>query len=269
MARSKIEWCDETWNPVFGCTKVSPGCAKCYAERIARRFAGRPGFGPVDNPFKVTLYPDRLEQPLYWRKRRMVFVCSMSDLFHKDVPSGFIRQVWGVMTNSQRHTFLVLTKRSQRMLRWYTRLWCRNRLPNVWLGVSAENQKRLDERLPHLLQCPATARFLSCEPLLGPIDLESYLWDQEAEDRFYNVQYDRIRWPDHFRLIDWVIVGAESGPGARPMDLGWARDIRDQCADVGVPFFLKQICKNGRKIPFEEWPTDLKVRQMPEVTTSS
>ena len=248
---TKIEWTDETWNPVTGCTKISPGCAHCYAERMAKRLAGRFGY-PADEPFRVTLHPERLDTPLRWRKPRRVFVCSMGDLFHKDVPDGWIYEILGIMALAQRHTFQVLTKRAARMYNYLSGFkgrtdimaaaMCINEnlrlhidteaiewpLPNVWLGVTAESQEAADERIPLLLQTPAAVRFVSCEPLLGPIDLG--LVDENGGPN------------DFARLsgLDWVIVGGESGPGARPMYPDWARSLRDQCQAAGVPFFFKQ-----------------------------
>lgn len=241
-----IEWTDETWNPVTGCTKVSEGCDHCYAERITNRFGGAGAFD------KVVLHPERLEQPLRWRKPRRVFVNSMSDLFHDAIPDELIVQAFAVMAVTGEHTYQILTKRPGRMASLLQRMDAdeqfgtpRNRamelvaeraaagcrpefpLPNVWLGVSVENQKWANVRVPQLLETPAVIRFLSCEPLLGPLDIDA--WLNEGED----IEDDAV--------IDWVIAGGESGPGARPMALAWARSIRDQCVEAQVPFFLKQL----------------------------
>ena len=245
MSSTSIEWTEETWNPVTGCTKVSPGCQHCYAERFSERFRGVPGH-PYETGFDVTLRPERLAKPLGWKKPRRVFVNSMSDLFHEDVPDEFIDRVFVVMSMTGRHTFQVLTKRAERMRDYCSSpatvgrivtdsvevldgidvKWTLShhedgfrgiRWPNVWLGVSVEDQKRADERIPLLLETPAAVRFVSAEPLLGPVDFG------EALDQ-----------------IDWVIVGGESGPGARPMNPDWVRSIRDQCQFVEVPFFFKQ-----------------------------
>lgn len=237
-----IEWTDETWNPVTGCTKVSPGCDHCYAERITNRFGGPGAFDTV------VLHPERLDRPLHWRTPRRVFVNSMSDLFHDAVPDEFIAQVFEVMAmagDEHGHTFQVLTKRPGRMASWMRRHlgedqnWARNAPSNVWLGTSIETQKWVDVRLPKLLETPAAMRFLSCEPLLGPLDLSGWL------DKPWCPTHD---FPGGFciedcgdrRRLDWVIVGGESGPKARPMHPDWARSLRDQCVAAGVPFFFKQ-----------------------------
>ncbi len=208
--RSSIEWTEATWNPVTGCTKVSPGCAHCYAETFAERFRGVPGH-PYERGFDLQLRPERLEQPLSWKQPRMIFVNSMSDLFHEDIDLAYIREVFMVMRKASKHTFQILTKRSERMVE-VGRRW--NWPDNVWMGVSVENQ-RWTRRVDDLRRVPAKVRFLSCEPLLGPLHLD--LTD-----------------------IAWVIVGGESGPRARPMKPEWVRDIRQQCRDAGVAFFFKQ-----------------------------
>jgi protein gp37 len=208
---SKIEWTQSTWNPVTGCTKISPGCKNCYAERMARRLkaAASPNYA---NGFTLTLHPHVLETPLHWRAPRTIFVNSMSDLFHKDVPLDFIRRIFDVMTAASHHRFQILTKRSGRLARLADSLtWP----PNVWMGVTVENADYLP-RIDDLRQTPAAVKFISFEPLLGPID---------------NIDLDRI---------DWVIVGGESGPRSRPMKPEWARAIRDQCLAEKVPFFFKQ-----------------------------
>jgi len=207
---STIEWTEATWNPVTGCTKVSPGCAHCYAETFAERFRGVPGH-PYEGGFDLQLRPERLRQPLEWTRPRLIFVNSMSDLFHEDVPLEFIRQAFEVMGHAHWHTFQVLTKRSARLAELGNELsWP----DNVWMGVSVENQ-RWTSRIDDLRRVPAAVRFLSCEPLIGPLKLD--LAD-----------------------IHWVIVGGESGHRARRMKPEWARDIRDQCTTAGVPFFFKQ-----------------------------
>lgn len=229
MAKSKIEWTDYSWNPVTGCSKISEGCKNCYAERMAKRLAGRFGY-PKDNPFKVTLHPNKLNQPLKWKKSKMIFVCSMSDLFHFDIPKIFIDKIFSVIKACPQHIFIILTKRTFSLKEkiygiapdcTHREIYFDNSLPkNLWLGVSVENQKTANERIPILLQIPAAIRFVSCEPMLGSVDF-SHLPESGAE-------------------LDWVIVGGESGPHARPMYPDWVRIIRDQCQNAGIPFFFKQ-----------------------------
>ena len=212
---SAIEWTDATWNPVTGCTKVGPGCDNCYAERFAERFRGVAGH-PYEQGFDLTLRQERLAQPAHWRRPRMIFVNSMSDLFHKKVPASFIDQVFDTMEFADQHVYQVLTKRSSRLAKYVNQRYSEMPVPeHIWLGVSVEDQQRA-KRIAHLQRTNATVRFLSVEPLLsrvGPVDLAG---------------------------IAWVIVGGESGPGARPMDINWAREIRDQCAEQEVRFFFKQ-----------------------------
>uniref|UniRef100_A0A7C4AQN3 Phage Gp37/Gp68 family protein n=1 Tax=Desulfomonile tiedjei TaxID=2358 RepID=A0A7C4AQN3_9BACT len=209
--RSKIEWTEATWNPVTGCSKVSAGCKNCYAERLAARLQAM-GNARYRNGFRVTLHPDLIELPKRWREPRLIFVNSMSDLFHEQVPVGFIQLVFATMRESPQHTFQVLTKRSARLRELANHLeWP----PNVWMGVSVENAAAL-HRIADLRAAPATVRFLSCEPLIAPLD---------------NLPLDGIH---------WVIVGGESGPGARPMKIEWIRSIFRQCRRARVPFFFKQ-----------------------------
>ena len=265
--KSKIEWTDATWNPVTGCTKVSQGCKNCYAERLFPRAYGtrKPGRGNGGKSVNQTgrtftdvrTHPDRLDQPLRWRRPRRIFVNSMSDLFHEDVPDEFIDRVFIVMAMAVQHSFQALTKRPQRMFDYLNSQdehWDDHRLeilrstalvegytdrpevdirwplPNVWLGVSVEDQATADERIPLLLRTPAAVRFLSCEPLLGPISFEG-LFANPANPRDGTNALEEI---------DWLIAGGESGPSARPSHPDWFRDLRDQCQAVGVPFFFKQ-----------------------------
>lgn len=228
-----IEWTDATWNPVTGCTKISAGCDHCYAERFSERFRGTYGH-PFEMGFDLTLRPERLDQPLRWRAPRMIFVNSMSDLFHKEVPKEFIARVFDTMERAHWHTFQVLTKRSSLM-----RDFLRGRYPgkrgplHIWFGVSVEDGSK-KSRIRHLQEAPAGVRFLSIEPLIGPmgkLDLTG---------------------------IDWVILGGESGPGARPMDPKWVREVREQCLESGGAFFFKQWGglrpkSGGRELDGREW----------------
>lgn len=238
MMTTKIEWTDEVWNPVTGCTKVSAGCKNCYAERLANRFWGDRKFTDVQ------CHEDRLDIPLKWRKPRQVFVNSMSDLFNPDVPDSFIREVFWTMQRTSWHTYQILTKRPKALYGWIDQVKGPT-LPNVWLGVSVENQETADERIPWLLKTPAAIRFVSYEPALGPVDF----------NRFISKNIHSIRCNDgrtHFELkkgntytkctchLDWIIAGGESGPGARPAHPDWFRSVRDQCLAAGVPFFFKQ-----------------------------
>ena len=277
MAKTKIEWTEYSWNPVTGCSPVSEGCQNCYARRMAKRLAGRCGY-PKNNPFQVTLHPKQLWEPLKWKKPRRVFVCSMSDLFHENVFLETIADIWRTMWKCQRHTFIILTKRPERALKeWF--YWAEQTgwpsvpegwpLPNVWFGVSVENQQRADERIPLLLQIPAAVRFVSCEPLLGPISLGRYLpWtDYCLAHDCGDLDYPPSECPDckHIRGIDWVIAGCESGPRRRPAETWWFRDLQNQCSAFGVPFFLKQMEVNGRVIKMPK--LDGKVwDQMPKVS---
>lgn len=265
MGKTNIEWADRVWNPIVGCTIVSPGCTNCYAMRMAARLNrmlpsshyegltqsvnGRPVWTG-----KVALAPDHIfKAPLYWRKPTRVFVNSMSDLFHEDVPDEWVDDVFAVMISQKRHQFQVLTKRPLRMREYVTRIYDALSIDspfsppgNIWLGASVEDQARADERIPLLLDTPAAVRFISAEPLLGPINIRSHL----AEKHIIN---EYVLPP-----LDWVIAGGESGPGKRPVDLAWLRSIRDQCRAAGVPVFIKQIDKT---IPI---PDDLMIREFPQ-----
>lgn len=332
MARTKIEWTKSedgasgySWNPVVGCTRVSAGCEHCYAERQARRIAmmwmnrGLSGFDRYyrlianfwsDDVMrwhwngKVSLFPERLDMPMQWKNRpRRVFVCSMSDLFHPKVPDEFIAQVFATMILCPQHTFLVLSKRPERMRdvlealyddstwerlvnhgaskyggRSVSSIHREKPFHNVWLGVSCENQETADERIPLLLQIPAPIRFVSAEPLLGPVDLTKVI-GQDGLGR------DALRVDDSFsgiveRHLDWVIVGGESGVRARPCEIDWVRSIVQQCHAASVACFVKQLGRDWVKknrnrsqskrpwqpkgeVP-EEWPEDLRVREWPQ-----
>jgi len=280
---TKIEWTDATWNPVTGCSVVSPGCTNCYAMNLAgtrlRKHPSREGLtidtkaGPVWNG-KVRFNEQWLSQPLQWKRPRMVFVCAHGDLFHEDVPDEWIHRVFAVMALCPQHTFQVLTKRSARMREYCDRGFgrladvimsmrtdksCVGPLPhirpgaswwplaNVWLGVSAEDQKRADERIPDLLSTPAAVRFVSAEPLLDLIDLRSI-----SNGHWFCNALTGARWhdaeggaTDKIERLDWVIAGGESGKSARPMHPDWARSLRDQCTGSGVAFFFKQYGEWG------------------------
>lgn len=226
---SSIEWTEATWNPLSGCTKISPGCKNCYAERMAKRLLamGQPRY---KNGFKLTLHKTALGEPFRWRRPKLVFVNSMSDLFHKDVPATFIMEVFKVMSACPQHTFQILTKRSERLRELAHDLpWA----SNIWIGVSVENQDYV-YRIDDLRSVPAAIRFLSVEPLLGPIKKMN------------------------LKKIDWVIVGGESGPNARPMEADWVRSIRDLCKKQRVSFFFKQWggvqkSRTGRLLDNREW----------------
>jgi len=213
--KSEIEWTDATWNPVTGCTKVSPGCKHCYAEVFAERFRGVPGH-PYEQGFDLKLWPERLEAPLRWKVPRMIFVNSMSDLFHERVPDDFIERVFHTMVRAPHHTFQVLTKRASRLAQWHAEHEAFWEMPNVWLGVSVEDRRYGVSRIEPLRSVRAAVRFLSVEPLLE--DLGSL----------------------NLAGIDWVIVGGESGRGARPMRPEWVLSIRNQCQAAEIPFFFKQ-----------------------------
>ena len=233
-ARSLIEWTDATWNPTTGCTPVSAGCDHCYAERLSRRLLSatyRSRLPVVDtaanrqDPFAVRVWPNRLRVPGSWREPRRVFVNSMSDLFHHEVPEDFVRECFRVMLDVDRHIYQVLTKRPSRAARFVRRhpdLFPQGLPGHVWIGTSVEDQS-VDYRVRHLLAVPAAVRFLSCEPLIGPLDLSAFMDGAVGSDSLH-----------------WVIVGGESGIGFRTMEAAWARTLRDQCRGAGVPFFFKQ-----------------------------
>jgi protein gp37 len=291
---SKIEWTDATWQPITGCSVHSPGCINCYAMKLAggrlRNHPSRAGLtkmtkaGPVFTG-EVRFNEQWLDQPLRWTRPRMVFTCAHGDLFHENVPDEWIDRVFRVMAMAKRHTFQVLTKRSARA-RTYLNTSNRERairsvpiqwpLPNVWLGVSAERQQEADERIPDLLATPAAVRFVSAEPLIGPIDLNGLALPEawpRCDCRGHRPTFDALNsaiycegcceGPEATTLprLDWVIVGGESGPNARSMHSDWARLIRDQCAAAGTAFFMKQMDK---KQPI---PEELFIRQFPRDDT--
>jgi protein gp37 len=350
---SSIEWCDATWNPVRGCSRVSEGCRNCYAERQAARFS-KPGLSmgglAVQTPAgprwtgDVELIPSALDWPLRKRKTLRIFVNSMSDLFHEKLSNEAIAAVFGVMAASPQHTFQILTKRPERMRRWFQamvalpgmvpdaevsgcilallRVWAprtqpkaimeagrnvgpghapRWPLPNVWLGTSVENQATADERIPHLLATPAAKRFVSYEPALGPVDFRKWINGyalRNAGVTIYTSSHEKPA-PGPFgewTRLDWIIVGGESGPGARPFDVAWARSTVEQCRAAGVPVFVKQLgakpfsdedrishrgAQHPKSLGFHrflndrkggdwiEWPEDLRVREFPTNAASN
>lgn len=344
MSQSSIEWTDVTWNPVRGCTRISPGCERCYAERQAHRFSGQ--HQPYEGltvlgkqgprwSGRAGLVPATLGAPLRWSKPRRVFVNSMSDLFHEDISDTEIAAIFGVMAMSPQHTFQVLTKRPERMWRllsqWTADICWRAiyrldealgrivipsvqpgrcgrllgdklPLPNVWLGVSVEDQQRADSRIPHLLDTPATVRFISAEPLLAPIDLRCVRQDEvySIDALTGDVREGTGANGTGFRFdrgcvdkLDWVIVGGESGPGARECEVAWIRSLVRQCQSAAVPCFVKQlgarhvdaalggtghqtrpVPEHGRIVrlrdrkggALDEWPADLRVREFPRTT---
>lgn len=281
-----IEWTEQTWNPTTGCDRISPGCDHCYALTMAKRLKGMgqakyqndgdprtsgPGFG-------ITGHPDVLGEPLRWKKPRRVFVNSMSDLFHARVTTELITGVWKTMAATPQHTYQILTKRASRLApvlaKVHAELGLTEPLPNVWLGVSVENQKYADLRIPGLIQAPAAVRFLSCEPLLGPVDLKQAVRTLGSE-RGHGLTASFVHAGDccrKFHGIDWAIVGGESGGGARPMDPAWAAALVKQCQDAGTAVFVKQLgsvwarangasdTKGGKP---DDWPAHLRVREYP------
>ena len=250
MGETKIQWTNKTWNPITGCTKVSPGCDNCYAEAITKRFK----LGPFE---EVTMHLNRMAQPFAWKKPQMIFVCSMSDLFHPAVPFSYIHEIFDVMAANSHHTFQVLTKRPGRMAHFAEKIWELPWPDNVWAGTSVESQKYAP-RLDVLARVPARVRFVSVEPMLGPVDLKPWLplepplpqmTDNRTPEELAQDQRDDDGWrPLGFgaamtrqqQCIQWVIAGGESGPKARPMDREWVRKLRDDCLDAQVPFFFKQ-----------------------------
>ena len=286
---TKIEWCDETWNILTGCTRVSPGCENCYAERLAAtrmknhpRYEGVSQMTPAGPRFtgEVRCHEQLLDVPRRWRKPRMIFVSAQSDLFHPSVPAEFIAKVFATMAEARQHRFQVLTKRPERAADLLNdppggTTWP---LPNVWIGTSVEDQQRAEERIPHLLNCPAAVRFVSVEPLLDYVNLRCL-------NPGVDFWLDALDTPDPQFALDWVIVGGESGPNARQMNVAWARSLVDQCRDTEVACFVKQLGANPYEIRAgadvdkkgfvgsithpkggdpSEWPKDLRVREFPE-----
>ena len=267
MSKSKIEWCDRTWNPITGCTKISPGCENCYAERMAKRFGGSRGYADGEH-FKVRTHEEKLLAPLRWNKPSKIFVGSMTDIFHDDVPDEFLDKMFAVMAMAANHTFMVLTKRPERMKAYFDyidrdeaigseemlmaeamgenfkgkfRGPTHQRLPlsNVWLGVTTENQEQVEKRIPILLNTPAAYRFVSIEPMLSEVNLCFYSQFEHEDNEGFGVE--------SMEGIDWVICGGESGHGARPLNSDWVLDLKVQCNAYRKPFFFKQWGE------FNEW----------------
>jgi len=300
--KTEIQWADVTWNPTTGCDRVSDGCDHCYALTLARRLKGMgsPRYQTDGDPktsgpgFGVAVHPDALDWPLRKTKPLKIFVNSMSDLFHESVPDNFIGSVFDTMALAPQHTFQILTKRHARMRSLLTRwqeqaadrphagasfrrhdmMWSEPRvwpLPNVWLGCSAEDQHWADIRIPALLRTPAAVRFLSCEPLLGPLDIRHHFAGHCPEHDFPG-GFCADRFHPGVQRIDWAIVGGESGPGARPMEIVWARSLVQQCRDADVTPFVKQLgAIRGRELgagshggDWDAWPEDLRVRDFPQ-----
>jgi protein gp37 len=291
--KSKIEWTDATWQVTAGCTKVSPGCMNCYAATMAKRLRamGMPAYQNVVTDKGqwtgwVGCLPGNLPIPLHWRKPRRIFVDSMSDLFHPSVPFEFIDRVFGVMALASWHTFQILSKRPERAAE-YAATWgdgtkvdrialaanqidfrqgglCERPLGHVWIGTTVENQAAADKRIPELLKIPAVVRFVSCEPLLGEIDLNRWLYSEHDRAGMDN-QYLTPIGGNSRAKIGWVIAGGESGSNARPMHPNAPRSLRDQCDLAGTPFYFKQLCdERGRKLPWESVPQDLQIREFPQ-----
>jgi protein gp37 len=278
---TKIEWTDATWNPITGCSVVSPGCTNCYAQQLAgTRLRNHPSRAGLTRESagrhvwngQVRFNVEWLDEPLRWRRPRMIFVCAHGDLFHESVPDEWISAVFGIMAAAPHHTYQVLTKRPERAYAWFARMKdastaqgylheavksrmgydnprrpavniTRWPLPNVWLGVSVEDQRRADERIALLIATPSAVRWISAEPLLGPIEFRWKPYAHEATGEEYRDYLERVGSVDQYealRKIDWVVAGGESGHNARPMHPDWARSLRDQCFAAGVPFFFKQ-----------------------------
>ncbi len=234
---TKIEWTDESWNPISGCSPCSPGCVNCYAEMMSRRLKGRFGYH-YQNPFQITLHKEKLKEPLRLKKPRKIFPCSMGDLFHPDVPESWIDALFQVTTLARQHTYQILTKRPERMQKYLSIIVSKYQIEvpaNLWFGVTAENQQMADQRIPVLIDTPVANRFISIEPMLEAVDISCYI-----------------------KNIDWVIVGGETGVKARDMEPRWAIEIKDLCRGNHVPFFFKQMTK---KAPT---PEELLIKEFPK-----
>lgn len=278
---TKIAWATETWNPVTGCTPISPGCANCYAKRMAQRLKGRHGY-PADDPFSVTLHADKMGQPIQWKSPRKIFISSMGDLFHDDVELRWIDTILTIIDICPQHRFLSLTKRPHNLQeklygvtekRPFRELGGGDYLPNLWLGTSCENQEWADKRIPHLQAISAAVRWLSLEPLLGPINFRWKPYHYQATGETYREYLNRKgSISDHESLsqLNWIVIGAESinGRPGRPCKLEWVESIVGQCKDAGVPVFVKQLEINGRlEHDINKFPKYLQYQEMPDETT--
>ena len=251
MMATKIDWAEESWNPVTGCTPISPGCANCYAKRMARRLRAM-GQRNYQRGFKPSIHSHAVDIPRKWKKPRRIFVCSMGDLFHDVIPSEFVRSVVCTATVCIQHTFLFLTKRPENL---WTKLNYNGAqmvfMDNMWVGTSCENQEWADKRIPELLKIPAAVRWLSLEPLLGQIDISLWLGSDNV-----SAPYERDEG------VGWVVVGCESGPKRRPCKLEWVKFIVDQCKSAGVPVFVKQLEINGKvEHDIAKFPKELQYRE--------
>ena len=261
MSDTKIEWADRTWNPITGCSPVSEGCQNCYAARMTKRLAGRFGY-PKDDPFKVTFHPDKLDQPLLWKKPKRIFVCSMGDLFHDEVSFEMLELIFENIKKAPQHIYILLTKRPYNVLKFLKHWNEQTFIPaghpyeildkNIWIGVTCENQKTADERIPILLEIPATVKFISAEPMLESINLHTFTGKYKDCKKINKRIFER-----YIDKLNWVICGSETGPRARIMKNEWARDLLAQCRQASVPFFIKKL--SGNQII----PDDLKVRKFP------
>ena len=265
MNNTTIEWTDLTWNPITGCSEISPGCANCYAKRMAKRLKGRFGY-PLDDPFRVTYHEDRINDPFRWIKPKKIFVCSMGDIFHDDVEDWMLDEVFKtILCESLSHlTFIVLTKRSARMLDFCSR----GSMPalleqqkNVWLGVTAENQEQLDRRVVDLLKTEAAVRFVSIEPMIGSIDFSKIPpFDLPGNEAVGRVTHYDAPWDEY---VNWVIVGGETGPNARKMYSSWLFFLIDQCRTSKIPIFVKQISGRNSTCRHYPMPDFAKIRMFP------